>query len=158
MPAVRLAQTTAVLLGICVAIAVAAPPASAQSSVKAVFEKNGLLGTFAFDCTKPASKSNSYWVNRAIDDGHVQRDQMSGTTTREWIAIIDKAAEAKPNEIALSGTRDDKPTEGVWRIERKGDDLRVQIVESSFNGKKLITGGKWLAYGRDWPWINKCGK
>jgi len=158
MPAVRWAQTTAILLSTCVAIAIAAAPASAQSSVKAVFEKHGLLGTFAFDCTKPASKTNSYWINRVIDDSHVQRDQMSARTTRDWIAIIDKAAEAKPNEITVSGTRDDTPIDGLWRIESKGDDLRVLIVESSAGGKKLISGGKWVASGKDWPWISKCGK
>jgi hypothetical protein len=158
MTAVRMAQTTALLLGTCIAIALAAAPASAQSSVKAVFEKHGLLGTFAFDCSKPATKSNLYYINRVIDADHLQRDRMTGPTTREWVALIDKATEVKPNEIAVSGTRADKPIDGVWRVERKGDDVRVLIVESSFDGKKSVSGGKVVANGRDWPWQNKCGK
>jgi hypothetical protein len=158
MTAARLARPTTFLLGTLVATAFAAPGAFAQASVKAVFEKYNLLGTFAMDCSKPATKSNLYYNNRAIDADHVQRDQMSGPTTRDFVIMIEKISEVKPNEIALGGTRDDKPTDGVWRIERKGDDVRIQILESSFNGKKLISGGKVLANGRDWPWVNKCGK
>ena len=32
-----------------------------RRSVKAVFERYGLLGTFAWDCSKPASEDNSNW-------------------------------------------------------------------------------------------------
>jgi hypothetical protein len=147
---------TSIVLGI--SGVVAAPSAFAQTSVKSVLEKHNLLGTFAMDCSKPASKNNLYFVNRAIDADHVQRDQMSGTTTRDLIIYIDKAAELKPNEIAVSGTRDGKPTDGVWRIERKGDSMRAQGIEASWDGKKQISGGKWANGGGEVPWLNRCGE
>ncbi len=31
------------------------------------------------------------------------------------------------------------------------------IVQSSWDGKKQIDGGKIVDNGRDWPWLNKCG-
>src|ERR1700704_6219590 len=117
MTTVRLSQVTMIALGISVAIFGGAPIAFAQTSVKAVFEKHKLLGAFAWDCSKPASKNNLYYVNWLLDGDRVQRDQMSGPTTRDWVAFLDKAAEMKANEFALSGTRDGKPTDGIWRIE-----------------------------------------
>jgi len=159
MTAVRLRKAISVGLGISAAIVVAAPVALAQTSVKAVFEKHNLLGTFARDCTKPASKNNLYYLNRLIDADHVQRDQMSGTTTRDFVIFIDKAAEVKPNEIAVSGMREGKPQEILWRIERTpgGDGMRVRGVEASWDGKKLIAGGKVPDTGREAPWLNRCG-
>src|SRR5213594_348040 len=61
-------------------------------SVKALFEKYNLIGTFAWDCSKPPSRDNQYFINRVVDADHVQRDLMSGPSTRHSIAMIDKAA------------------------------------------------------------------
>ena len=136
---------------------VAPPSASAPASVKATFEKHNLLGTFAVDCNKPASKANPYFVNRLIDADHVQRDQMSAATTREFAIIIDKISELKPSELAWSGTREGKVQDGVWRIERNGNSIRSQGIEASWGGKQQISGGKWAGDGREVPWLNKCG-
>ena len=67
-------------------------------------EKHKLIGTFAWDCSKPANKDNLYFVHRVLDANHVQRDQMSGESTRDLTVIIDKTTEAGPNQLALSGT------------------------------------------------------
>ena len=106
----------------CETIATPAPAkTTAADSVKALFEKHDLLGNLAWDCSKPASKSNLRYVHRALDGDRVQREQLSGPTGRDWVVVIDKASEARPNEIAVSGTstgragsRDlDRPTNGV---------------------------------------------
>jgi hypothetical protein len=153
MMAGRAGQVKSITVGGMAAIIVTAPAALAQTSVKAIFEKHQLLGTFAVDCSKSASNDNFYYVNRLLDDGAVERDRMSGTTTRDVVVFFDKAAEVKPNEISVSGTRDGKPTDSIWRI----DGTRMLIVESSWDGKKQIEGGKVVANGRDWPWLNRCG-
>jgi hypothetical protein len=142
-----------IALGVAAAIVVAAPAALAQASVKALFEKYQLLGTYAVDCSKPASDDNYYYTNRLLGDGAVQRDRMSGPTKRDIVVFFDQATELAPNQISLSGTRDGKPTDSVWRIEA----TRTLIVQSSWDGKKQIDGGKIVANGRDWPWLNKCG-
>jgi hypothetical protein len=60
-----------------------------------------LLDTFGKDCSKPTSKDNLYYTNRALDANHVKRDQMSGPTSRDRLSIIDKATEVRPDEIAV---------------------------------------------------------
>ena len=152
----------AVLSG-CVAVAwLHCPAAQAQSgSVKSIFEKYNLLGVFAWDCGKPASASNNwYYVNRLIDADHVQREFVTGPTTRQWVAIFDKASELTLNEVMASGritgriegkTVENEPVDGVWRIEQN----RIQQWASTFQGKPLIANGR--LNGREMPWLNRCG-
>jgi hypothetical protein len=128
--------------------------AHAQSgSAAAIFEKYNLLGTFALDCSKPASQNNGYFVNRALDAGRVQRDFMQSPTARAWYVIVDQARETGPNQIFLSGTRDNgQPTDGTWRVGPK----RVQQWEATLNGRKVIADGKAVNTGRALPPLNKC--
>jgi tetratricopeptide (TPR) repeat protein len=128
-----------------------APVALPQASVKSVFEKHSLLGIFAWDCSKPASKQNHYFVHRLIDADHVQRDVMDGPTTRAFVVMVDKAAESKPNEITVSGTRDGKPFSSAYRIEPAG----MRVLESTVDGKVEIAGGR-LANGAEMPLTNRC--
>jgi len=147
------------------AIAIGAWPdsdAQAQSGqVKLTFEKYGLIGTFAWDCSQPVSKDNLYYVNRLVDPDHVQRDQMESPTTRTWFTVIDKAAETKPNEVRLSGLLtgtiggrqvDGQVTEGVWRIEQG----RMMQWEATLGAQKLIANGRFVSSGNEMPWLNKC--
>jgi hypothetical protein len=146
----RAIMVSSILIG-----AICAGATSAQAaSVKEVFEKYNQLGTFAWDCSKPPSPSNLYYLNRAIDADHVQRDEMSGETTREHVTIIDRAQPVGPNEISLSGQRDERPAEGVWRVE--GD--RQLATEVTLDGKRVISGGKNVSSGRPIPWTNRCEK
>jgi hypothetical protein len=128
---------------------------SAQAaSVKEIFEKHNLLGSFAWDCAKPPSADNNwYFVNRVMDSDHVQRDYMTGPTTRAWFVIIDKAEERGGNEISVSGTRDGKPANGIWRVEQD----RMLQWDATVDGKKIIASGKLVTSGRDMPWFNRCG-
>jgi hypothetical protein len=147
-----LGQAGSIALGLAAAIVVSVPAAFAQASVKAVFEKHDLLGTFASDCAKPAAKDNSYFVNRLLDAEHVQRDRMSGPSTRDFALIIDKTTESKPNEVTVSGTIDGQPANSVWRLEQ----TRMLQLEATEAGKKTIGGGRDLATGKEMPWLNKC--
>jgi polyhydroxybutyrate depolymerase len=125
--------------------------ATQAASVKEVFEKHDLIGTFAWDCTKPASKSNWYYITRVIDTGHVQRDFMVSPTAREWVAIIDSVTESSANEIATSGTVDGERGDGIWRLQTN----RMQQWATSRAGKPLIANGRFIN-GGEIPWFNKC--
>jgi hypothetical protein len=146
------------LFGMLTAIASVTSAAQA-ASVKEIFEKYGLLGNFAWDCSRPPSPDNWSYVNRLIDADHVQRDLMTGPTTRQWMAVFDKASELKPNEVMVSGritgrlegkTVENEPVDGVWRIERN----RMQQWASTFQGRPLIVNGR--LSGREVPWSTKC--
>jgi hypothetical protein len=151
-------------LAIAAAIAATLVASSAHAAtVKEIFEKYRLIGTFAWDCTKPASADhNWYHVHRLLDTDHLQRDFMTGPTTRQWVVIIDQAAEAKPSEITASGKvtgriagrdLDNKPTSGVWHVEPG----RILQVEATVDGQKAIANGKLTASGFQIPWSNRCG-
>jgi hypothetical protein len=68
------------VLGAILAIMLTSPPAHAASAPE-IFQKHNLIGIFAWDCGKPASESNLYFVNRVLDASRIQRDQMSGPTS-----------------------------------------------------------------------------
>jgi opacity protein-like surface antigen len=128
---------------------------SAQAaSVKEVFEKYGLLGTFARDCSQPASTSNGYIVYRAIDAGHVQRDTMTGPTQREYIYIADTAAGMGPNEIEVVGTTTaGKPFSYTLRL----DGPRHRVMTWTEGGVVSVVDGIWKEKNNyPMPWVTKC--
>src|SRR4029077_8929818 len=141
--------TTCALFG--AGFLIVAPVRAQNETVKAVFEKHNLLGTFAYDCGNPVSKQNWYFVDRALDEGHVQRDAMTGQSNREWVAIIDKASELSAGELSISGNRNGVPTESVWRLENN----RTRTEETTLGDKKLIAEGKFTGNGNDTPWVYK---
>jgi hypothetical protein len=134
------------------AVALLAASSTQAASVKEIFEKYNLVGIFAWDCTRPPTKDNLYFVNRVLDEGHLQRDEMSGPTARDRATIIDTAVELTQGEISVSGDRDGVRSEIVWRLQEN----RARGVESTLGGKKLIAGGKWTSNGQEVPWVNKC--
>jgi hypothetical protein len=131
-----------------------AADAKAQGgSVNAIFESHGLIGIYAVDCGRRASGSNFYYVHRALDDGRVQRDVMSGPNTRDAVLIIDQARDVISDTIYLSGMRDDgQKSESVWRITGN----RVDFVEQTIGGKKFIVNSKFVSDGMNVLPMYKC--
>jgi len=127
--------------------------AAPDGGVQALFEKYNLLGHFAWDCSKPPNReSNWYFINRAVDAGHIRRDYMSGPTTRGRSFVIDKVVELRPNEITVSGTSDGQTVEGIWRTEPG----RMRQWTSTRAGNKQIVDGRWVSTGLEMPWLNRC--
>jgi hypothetical protein len=131
------------------------------ASVKGIFEKYNLLGTFAVDCIKPPGGDNWHFVHRAIDSDHVQRDFMSGPTSRSWSAIFDRASENGRGEIFVSGQMtghfdgkelENQMIDGVFRIEPN----LMKTWESTVSGQKNVSAGRQLSTGKEMPWLNKC--
>jgi hypothetical protein len=147
-----------VVLAILVGLGTQLPAAWAQDgSVKAIFEKHGLIGTFAWDCSKPASEGNRYYVHRALDANRVQRDEMTSQTERKWFIVLDAAKELKPNEITLGGlmtgmAASPQRTDGIWQLEPN----RIRIVEATLAGRKVVSQGRLVSNGREMPLMNRC--
>ena len=135
------------------ALATACLSAAHAASVKEIFEKHNLIGTFAWDCGKPVGKNNWYFVNRVIDENHVQRDMMEGETSRVWFVILDRAWEQGANEIGMSGTRDEVPVTGVWRI----DGRSMLQWDATRRGTQEIKDGRMVSSGVVMPRLHKCG-
>ena len=147
-------KATAFAVAAAIATMLAAPSAQA-ASVKDIFEKYKLLGTFSYDCTKPADKKNFYYVNRVVDADHVERDEMTGPTTRSRVIMLDKAEELKPNEIKLSGSIVDGASSVtlVWHIESN----KMLQWESTHDGKPIVRDGVFLDTQYKMPFLNRCG-
>jgi PDZ domain/Tetratricopeptide repeat len=127
--------------------------APVPATVKGLFEKYGLIGAFAADCSQPVSAQNVYIVYRANGD-YVQRDDMSGGTASD-ASVIDAAAEAAPNQLGLSMANARGRVNLVLRIEAG----RWRLLESTRDdGAKLVSGGRATQGAREQsPWLNKCG-
>ena len=123
-------------------------------TVKELFQKYDLIGTFAPDCSMPASGKNEYVVHRANGD-YVQRDSMTAPTARSDASLIDSATEPGPNELGLSLANERGRTNVIVRVESR----RWRFMESTReNGEKLISGGRATQGARqESPWLKKCG-
>jgi len=128
-------------------------------------EKYNLLGTFAWDCSKPAAISNRYFVHRILEGDRLQREQMSGPATRDWVVIIDRIEQASSSELAVRGmftghlrTRtgireiENRPAFGTWRMEPS----RFKPWDSVVDNEKTIIDGHFTNGGAEVPWTNKC--
>ena len=93
-------------------------------------------------------------MHRVIDDNHVQRDMMTGPSTRKFVFVFDNAFALGPNQIGLVGTRDGEPIASTYRVEPN----RQLETEATLAGKKVIAKAKFVSNGRDVPWLNKCAQ
>jgi len=132
-----------------------------ESSIKAVFEKYNLLGVFAQNCGKPPtaqtptddSPQNWWFVNRPVDANHVQRDFMTSASARAFAIVLDNVTESSPNEIRVTGMRDDAlPVDMVWRIEPN----RTRTWQGVGDTKGQVADGKYVETGNDMPWLTRC--
>jgi len=125
-----------------------------EPSVKDIFEKYGLLGTWSADCTKPVSKENRHAVYRVLDADHVQREVLSDPTIQGSLSVADRASEAGPNEVAISWVDDHGRTDNVVRVEANRFRLWHSTRET---GEKLVVEGIEVDDKAATLWIQKCG-
>lgn len=134
------------------------------STAKAI-EKYNLLGTFAWDCSKPAAISNRYFVHRMLEGDRLQREQMSGPATRDWVVVIDRIEQPSSTELAVRGMFtghlrsrtgireiENRPAFGTWRMEPS----RFKPWDSVVDNEKTIIDGHFTNGGAEVPWTNKC--
>jgi hypothetical protein len=137
----------------------------ASSSVQNIFERHGLIGTFAEDCTKDPGDSNQYIVHRVIDADHVERDQMKSRSVRSYAAFVDNADEVSSSEIRMNIliTESTNAQMKDWRMHlvTRIDGNRIRLMESEalngpYAGQKNIVAGKTTNSGTETHWLKKC--
>ena len=129
-------------------------PLGPRASTKETLEKYSLIGIFAADCSKQATLQNPYVVHRVVDEQRVQRDTMTGPTTRSDASVIDSASALVPNEIIMSMANDRRRLNVLVHVD--GDRWRLWETVHE-NGQRLVSGGRIVEGTRaEMPWFNKC--
>jgi hypothetical protein len=138
---------------------------SASSSVQNIFERHGLIGTFAEDCAKEPSEANQYIVHRPIDANHVERDQMKSRSVRSYAGFVDNADEATSNDVGMNLLITESANAQMkdWRMRlvTRIDGNRIRLMESGpltgpYAGQKNIVAGKTTNGGTETHWLRKC--
>ena len=136
------------------ALAVTAAGAAQAASVQAMFERYGLIGTWAFDCSQPASEQNPYIFYRVLDPDHVARDTMNSPTNRFNVSVADFLVESNPHEVVIMVKTERWRTNLTVRLERK----RMRTFQSTRDsGEKVIVNGRFTERNTETLWYTKCG-
>jgi hypothetical protein len=139
---------------IVVALGVLAAAGAQAAPLQALFERYGLIGTWAFNCAQPASEQNPYIYYRVVDPEHVARDTQNSPTNRTNASIAEFLVESNPNEVVIVVKTDRGRTNLTVRFERK----RMRTFQSTRDsGEKVIVGGRFTANDTETLWYSKCG-
>jgi hypothetical protein len=100
------------------------------------------------------SPSNGYIVYRPLDGERVQRDTMTGPTSRMFVSIAETVEATSPNEIKVSGSTDGKKLTYTIRV----DGQCHRVMTWSEDGVTSVENGVWTEKKYEMPWLNKCGE
>jgi hypothetical protein len=131
-----------------------APAAAQAASVKEIFERHELLGTWSADCSKPMSRQNRHAIYRVIDGERVQREVKAEAAVHGALAVSDRASETGSNEVSITWTTDRGRTTNIVRLERNRFRLWHSADET---GKTFVVDGREVDDNHDTQWIEKCG-
>lgn len=134
-------------------------------AVMTIFERHGLLGTFAEDCKKDPSDTNQYIVHRTIGTGRIGRDQMKDRTVRSYAALVEDAEELSSNDVAMTIAITESVNTQMtgWKMHliMRLDDDRMRLMQSGaltgpYAGRTNIFAGKASGGGGETRWMTKC--
>jgi hypothetical protein len=139
---------------IVVALYVMAAAAAQAASLQALFERYGMVGTWAFNCSQPASEQNPYIFYRVVDPEHVARDTQNSPTNRINVSVAEFLVESNPNEVVIVVKTEQGRTNLTVRLDRK----RMRTFQSTRDsGEKVIVNGRFTANDAETLWYSKCG-
>jgi hypothetical protein len=140
------------VLGFVCAVLLLSAPAGAASP-KAVFEKRGLFGTWAIDCTKPASAGNPHAVYRPLPNG-MQRETYTAPGRPFDVSFPESIVESAPDELIIAwNTGEGRITN---RIRLQPDQMRI-MDSTRQSGEKLSVDGRRVRGNAENPWFKRCG-
>jgi len=170
IPAADIAARILTIFCLCLLI----PTVASAESVAATLTQWGLMGTYAKDCSKPASPSNMYssFVGRADGSAFQSRDFGVGNSSNDSIeleaatielggAIVLRTASSNKAQGSTQimgpagrATFSNKPRE-IGQI--KGPDGRVRTMfNREVGGDYSVRDGKLVMTGADTPWYTSC--
>jgi hypothetical protein len=124
--------------------------AASAASPQAIFARHGLFGTWAIDCTKPASP-----VYRPLGVDSVQKRESIVPGATFDVGAAEAMVESAGDELVIT-----------WRTVQEGRITnrvrlrpgQMQLFESTRdNGEKLSADGRRVRDNSENPWFNRCG-
>ena len=142
-----------------------AAPALPAIALPAIFDRHGLIGTFAEDCAKDPSDTNQYILHRVLDAAHVERDQLKSRAVRVYAALVDSADEVAANDVGMNmvimETTIPQLKDLRMRLVTRVDGNRIRLMQSGAlsgpnAGQNNIVAGKTTGGGTETHWLTKC--
>lgn len=113
----------------------------------------GLLGTWAPDCTKPASRENGYLTFARADAVVTQRRDFGDLRDEHLVT----AARILPDgQIEVVMDFESLSTERTIVLAKEGDGKMRAVSNRDEKGDYTIKAGKFTANGEDSPWQYRC--
>jgi hypothetical protein len=78
------------------------PQEAGAASMQDIFERYDLAGTWAADCTKPASRQNPHVVYRLVDAGRLQRETMIEPGKHFDVSVAVSVVESNSGELIVA--------------------------------------------------------
>jgi hypothetical protein len=115
----------------------------------------GLLGTWALDCSKPASSSNGYLSYVADSAGKVSHNRDFGD--RRDVNAVEQARTGRGGALELTvnfpGLSQTRKYTTVMGVDGR---IRTMANSKADGTEPTIKGGKFTANGHDTPWQTRC--
>jgi hypothetical protein len=130
-----------------------APRGEAAQNLQQVVGAFGLLGSWARDCSKPASPQTPRILYAATSEGGVRRELVEGSAPGGTGTDFVAASRLAPDQLELDYPYEDRTIHLVLEMrDGKHRGLRSWID----GGAPIMEDGVILANNRHAPWLEKC--
>ena len=131
-------------------------PAFASASDGDVVKQFGMVGEWAYDCSKPPSPDNQHGIYSIAPDGTVTVINKIGPNVPDEHLTATDFAVVSPNSFAVTLTNQTNSFVGRFVIARKDRwMLDVEAVNLA-TGETFVRNGVILRAGTPLNWIEKC--
>ena len=134
---------------------------AAAQTASEILRDFGLLGTWAYDCSQPASDENYYSVYAALENGHVTRTYFDGPNHVYNSYVIERARLRDDGYVwyeQFDRKRNDDFRHMQVIVDRSGDKYRV-VYSKNIGGDTLIDDAislKGEDAGKQKRWSYRC--
>jgi len=137
---------------------VTALPAAAAPSIDELFHRLGLFGTWAGDCSAPASPADPHVTIHAIAPGVILEDHDLGPQNEVNRYSILSAEPLSATQIAVQvifqpGKADEERQKLVWSVH---DGTLRTLFNQPQDGPVRVKDGVAVGYGSKTPLLRKC--
>lgn len=139
------------------ALLITASPALAdESPVLGTLRQFGLLGTWAMDCTHPASPDDEYSIYAISASGEATLSYERGEPYRNIVYVIRSAERLAPDRLALQVLHMPERLPVDLILRKEVGSLQVWSSHTT-DGRMLVTSGVITGNGKASPRFQRCG-